>query len=160
MTLQFCSLASGSSGNCYVVKPDETAILIDAGISGKRIFEGLEATDITINDGDITINASDDGINAGQKSDSCAVQITINGGTIRITMNGFDTDAIDSNGALTVNGGTIDITGQSSFDCDGAATYNGGTIIVNGVETNQITTQMMGGGMGGGFGGMGGRGGR
>ena len=45
MTLQFCSVASGSSGNCYVVKTDETAILIDAGISGKRIFEGLEATD-------------------------------------------------------------------------------------------------------------------
>ena len=37
--------------------------------------KGLEATDNTI-------NASDDGINAGQKSDSCAVQITINGGTI------------------------------------------------------------------------------
>lgn len=44
MTLQFCSFASGSSGNCYLVKTDETAILIDAGISGKRIFEGLDET--------------------------------------------------------------------------------------------------------------------
>ena len=42
MTLQFCSFASGSSGNCYMVRDDETAILIDAGISGKRIFQGLE----------------------------------------------------------------------------------------------------------------------
>lgn len=44
MSLKFCSFASGSSGNCYLVKSDETAILIDAGISGKRILEGLEDT--------------------------------------------------------------------------------------------------------------------
>ncbi len=44
MTLQFCSFASGSSGNCYLVKDDHTAILIDAGISGKRILQGLEET--------------------------------------------------------------------------------------------------------------------
>lgn len=44
MTLKFCSFASGSSGNCYLVKNDDTAILIDAGISGKKIFEGLEVT--------------------------------------------------------------------------------------------------------------------
>lgn len=44
MTVKFCSFASGSSGNCYLVKDEETAILIDAGISGKRIFEGLEET--------------------------------------------------------------------------------------------------------------------
>ena len=42
--LQFCSFASGSSGNCYLIKDHETAILIDAGISGKRILEGLDQT--------------------------------------------------------------------------------------------------------------------
>lgn len=41
MTLKFCSLASGSSGNCYLIKDDTTALLIDAGISGKKIFQGL-----------------------------------------------------------------------------------------------------------------------
>ena len=45
MTIKFCSFASGSSGNCYLVKDDDTAILIDAGISGKRILEGLAETD-------------------------------------------------------------------------------------------------------------------
>ena len=45
MTLRFCSFASGSSGNCYLVKSDNPAILIDAGISGKRIIEGLEHTE-------------------------------------------------------------------------------------------------------------------
>ena len=44
MTVQFCSFASGSSGNCYMVKDDETTILIDAGISGKRIMTALEET--------------------------------------------------------------------------------------------------------------------
>ena len=45
MSLSFCSFSSGSSGNCYLIKSEHTAILVDAGISGKRIFEGLEQTD-------------------------------------------------------------------------------------------------------------------
>ena len=45
MSFSFCSFASGSSGNCYMVRCNETALLVDAGISGKRIFEALEYTD-------------------------------------------------------------------------------------------------------------------
>lgn len=45
MSLQFCSFASGSSGNCYLIKNESTALLIDAGISGKKIFQALEDTD-------------------------------------------------------------------------------------------------------------------
>ena len=44
MTLSFCSFSSGSSGNCYLVQSNETALLIDAGISGKKVWEGLETT--------------------------------------------------------------------------------------------------------------------
>lgn len=44
MTLSFCSFSSGSSGNCYLIKSETTAILVDAGISGKKIFEGLTRT--------------------------------------------------------------------------------------------------------------------
>lgn len=44
MSLQFCSFASGSSGNCYMIKNGSDAILVDAGISGKKIFQGLEDT--------------------------------------------------------------------------------------------------------------------
>lgn len=40
--LRICSIASGSSGNCYLVRTNETAVLVDAGISGKKILEGLE----------------------------------------------------------------------------------------------------------------------
>lgn len=41
MALQFCSFASGSSGNCSLVKTDRTALLVDTGITGKRILGGL-----------------------------------------------------------------------------------------------------------------------
>ena len=40
MSFSFCSIASGSSGNCYVVKSEKTTLLVDVGISGKKIFEG------------------------------------------------------------------------------------------------------------------------
>ena len=41
MALKFCSFASGSSGNCYLVKSEHTNILVDVGITGKRIMAVL-----------------------------------------------------------------------------------------------------------------------
>ena len=41
MTVKFCPIASGSKGNCVYVGTKNTHILIDAGISGKRIQQGL-----------------------------------------------------------------------------------------------------------------------
>ena len=37
----FTSLASSSHGNCYVVSDGETAILLECGISFRRIKKGL-----------------------------------------------------------------------------------------------------------------------
>lgn len=42
MAMKFCSISSGSKGNCYLLKIDEYIVLVDAGISGKKIFEGLK----------------------------------------------------------------------------------------------------------------------
>jgi len=39
--LKFCSLFSGSSGNSIFIGTDKTKILIDAGLSGKKITEAL-----------------------------------------------------------------------------------------------------------------------
>jgi len=44
--LELCSIASGSSGNCICVGDDNTHVLIDAGISGKRIESGLNEIDL------------------------------------------------------------------------------------------------------------------
>lgn len=42
----FCSLSSGSKGNAYVIKTEEVSLLVDAGISGRKITQGLEALGI------------------------------------------------------------------------------------------------------------------
>lgn len=41
ITMRLCSIASGSSGNCVYVGSDATHLLIDVGISGKRIEAGV-----------------------------------------------------------------------------------------------------------------------
>lgn len=40
--MKLCSIASGSSGNCTFVSSDKTKLMIDAGLSGKKIETGLE----------------------------------------------------------------------------------------------------------------------
>ena len=47
MGLSFCSFSSGSSGNCYLIKSETTAILVDAGISVRKILNGLSQTGTT-----------------------------------------------------------------------------------------------------------------
>lgn len=41
--MRFCSIASGSDGNCHYVEGSSSALLIDAGLSGKHIRENMEA---------------------------------------------------------------------------------------------------------------------
>lgn len=50
MTLQFCSFASSSSGNCYMVRSENTTLLVDVGIAGKHVLAGLEAKEVTPED--------------------------------------------------------------------------------------------------------------
>lgn len=42
MEMKFCSLSSGSSGNCQYIQTEKTKLLVDAGFSGKRIQELLK----------------------------------------------------------------------------------------------------------------------
>lgn len=44
--LELCAIASGSSGNCICVGSDNTHVLIDAGVSGKRIENGLNEIEL------------------------------------------------------------------------------------------------------------------
>ena len=48
--MKLCSISSGSSGNCIYMGSDHTSILIDAGISGKRIEAGLNSINMTTKD--------------------------------------------------------------------------------------------------------------
>lgn len=51
----FCSLYSGSSGNCLLVQNDNTNILFDAGVSAKKITEALTSLDIAPNNIDAIV---------------------------------------------------------------------------------------------------------
>lgn len=46
--MRIMTIASGSSGNCSVIATDNTTLLVDAGISKKKIEEGLRCADIDI----------------------------------------------------------------------------------------------------------------
>lgn len=46
MTVRFCSLASGSSGNCHLINDGKNFLLIDAGLSGKQIENKLKEVDV------------------------------------------------------------------------------------------------------------------
>lgn len=49
--MRLCSIASGSSGNCVYVGSETTHLLVDAGISGKRVESGLQ--ELGLKGGDI-----------------------------------------------------------------------------------------------------------
>ena len=46
--LRVCVLASGSSGNCVYVASETTALLVDAGLSGKETVRRLAAIDVAL----------------------------------------------------------------------------------------------------------------
>ena len=48
--MELVSITSGSSGNCIYVGSDNTHILVDAGISGKRIEQNLNELGLKISD--------------------------------------------------------------------------------------------------------------
>ena len=48
--MEFYTLASGSSGNCSLVCAGDTLLLIDAGISCRRIEQSLRALGRTLGD--------------------------------------------------------------------------------------------------------------
>lgn len=45
--MRLCSIASGSSGNCIYVGNENTHLLVDVGISKKRVEEGLEQLNLS-----------------------------------------------------------------------------------------------------------------
>ena len=116
--------------------------------------EGLEAKDITINNGDISIKASDDAINCSlqdandkeiknnkqlkeyyEKIERLECLININGGSIHIDADG---DGLDSNGSISINGGNVFIEGPTSgkdcgLDYVVRCESNGGSIFVSGM---------------------------
>jgi len=55
MSLTFCSFSSGSNGNCYLIRSESSAVLVDAGISGRKIFQSLEGAGVSPEDVDAVL---------------------------------------------------------------------------------------------------------
>jgi len=83
--MRFCNIASGSSGNCTYIGDENTHLCVDAGISGKRIEEGLNELGLSASDmsGILITHEHTDHINGlGVISKRYHIPIYATGGTI------------------------------------------------------------------------------
>lgn len=115
-----------------------------------KCYEGLESSQITIDDGTVRLTAQDDGINVAGGNDegmggpgqmdsfrsgtNVDSGLTINDGYLVIDASG---DGIDINGSGEINGGTLLVNGpvnggNGSLDYDGSFKVNGGVLIAAG----------------------------
>lgn len=92
--MRLCSIASGSSGNCIYVGSECAHVLVDIGISGKKMEAGLNTLDLTGRDIDgilITHEHSDHIKGLGVVARKYGIPIYATGGTV---------DAMVRSGAL------------------------------------------------------------
>lgn len=137
-------ISSGDDG----IHADEELIIDDGDIDILKSYEGLESSNITINNGNINIVASDDGINVAGGNDQSSMnrpgqnnfanntnnKLIINNGFIYTNANG---DGIDVNGNGYIYGGEIYVegsvdNGNTALDYDGEFVVNGGTLVAVG----------------------------
>lgn len=136
------------------VKAEQNIWITGGTLDIETSVEGIEAPVIVIDDGDVTIYATDDGINASASEIiTTDLSLTINGGNVTVEVGQGDTDALDSNGDLTIAGGVVTLTAQSAVDYDGTGSFTGGTLIVNGETLTDLPEGGMMGGPGGNMGG-------
>lgn len=96
--MKMCSIASGSSGNCVYVGTEATHLLVDVGISCKRIVEGLGQLGLSGKDVDgilITHEHSDHINGLGVMSRKFGIPIYATEGTIAAIKNAKNLGAID-----------------------------------------------------------------
>ena len=114
----------------------------DLNISGgqvniKKSHEGIEGNVINVSGGTIYVYGEDDAVNASKGNNTPLVNIS--GGYLEVETPQGDTDAIDSNGNITMSGGFVlvkcgaQMGGMAgSVDADGTVSVTGGTIIALG----------------------------
>lgn len=81
----FCSLYSGSTGNCLFLQTNETKILIDAGVSQKKIIDALASFNVDFTSIDailVTHEHSDHVLNVGSISKKYNIPVYCNEKTL------------------------------------------------------------------------------
>lgn len=108
----FCSLYSGSTGNCLLVQTNETKILIDAGVSQKKITDALASFNVEFTDIDailVTHEHSDHVLNVGSISKRYNIPIYCNEKTLnampkqKIKITDENTKIFTPNKKFTIN---------------------------------------------------------
>lgn len=131
------------------VHAETTLDVTDGTVNVTASNEGLEALKLTISGGSVDVVATDDGLNSAEEGlnefvTSPNAFIRITGGSVA-TRGG--TDAVDTNGTLTVSGGTLvahgsetTAFGEGGLDSNGPIVFNGGTTFAAGLSavTGQI----------------------
>ncbi len=137
----------------------DSTLTVDGGtIDIQQSYEGIEAGDITINDGTISVVSSDDGFNASgganntnnydSFSSSSDKSLIINGGYIYVDASG---DGLDSNGTINITGGVVLVNGpsgngNSAVDYEMSATISGGILVALG--SSEMVESVTGNGQG------------
>ena len=105
----FCSLYSGSSGNCLFVETDKTKILIDAGVSQRKILDALASFNVDISEIDailVTHEHSDHTKNLGALSQKYNIEMPIVNAVYNVLYNGLDpqkaVDGLSSRNAISL----------------------------------------------------------
>lgn len=149
------TLSTGDDG----VHADESLTISGGSIDILTSYEGLEGSNVYIQDGAVNIVASDDGINAAGGADGNltggrfgqdsfgsggSYAIEISGGSISIVAGG---DGIDSNGSITISGGYVvslinSTPDEGALDCDGTLSITGGTVIYGGSGIGRMDTSV------------------
>ncbi|MBQ8821543.1 MAG: carbohydrate-binding domain-containing protein [Lachnospiraceae bacterium] len=125
--------------------------IADGTVSVLNSYEGMEAQNIYVWNGDITIIAEDDGLNGAGGNDGSGLQsfggnnpfeadlscnVVIHGGALHVSADG---DGLDSNGNLVINGGEIYVNGPTNggngaIDFGGSGIMNGGVLVATGAD--------------------------
>lgn len=130
---------------------DETLTVSADTIDISECYEGLEALDLNIEDGDITLTATDDGLNAAGGTDQSGTEGGRDGmfgnvgdGTGADGNTGGNPDAggmASSDGSITISGGILDITASGDgIDANGYIEISGGYITVEGPTQGDTAT--------------------
>ena len=119
------------------IHSDTSIAVLGGSITVNSCYEGIEAPEILVEDGDITVTSTDDGINAcgTETAEGNLPSVTINGGTVTLlNPSGRDADGIDSNGNIDIGGGLvyISLVGDGSNCALDYGSENGGVCRING----------------------------
>ena len=113
------------------IHSDEVLQINGGTINISKSYEGIESSNISINDGTIHLVSSDDGINA---AGSTSNYLYINGGYIVVNATG---DGLDANGYISMTNGTVIVNGPTAnnnapLDYDGTFKMTGGFLVAVG----------------------------